>query len=435
MQIPDDVAEAAYRLPSGTFPGPSSEFRRRDHVVIAALAFLVAASHQSQYLLNPQFWAEDGAAWYADAYNHGALQVLFWSQGGYLHLFQRLIAAVAMPVPLEHAPLVFNVAALLCQVLVVVILVSSRFRHLVPNRSVRLVMGLVYLGLPGSWETYAILTTAHWHLLVAGCLIILADPPDTTIWRAADIAVMIFTVLSGPWSILLLPLVLFAWWRTRKRWALVLAAIISAGIVAQILTLPVAEAIHRNPGPLGASPLLLGELVGANLVLDCLIGEQGWSNIPTAIYGPVLVFGVATMAMGVYALALWRSPWQLRAFIIFSFALLAVCLSAPMVSQTEPQWILMGGFGVAARYWLLPKLSFLFSLLWLASGGGGHWGKWGATVLLLVLPVGMALDWAHPPLQDRDWPRYVEELRSAPSGTEVVIPVNPEGWIMALTKK
>jgi len=340
-----------------------------------------------------------------------------------------------MPVPLKDAPLVFSVAALLCQVLVVVLLVSGRFRRLVPDRRVRLLMGLVYLGLPGSWETYAILTTAHWHLLVAGCLMILADPPDTTVWKVTDVVVMTFAVLSGPWAVLVFPLVLFAWWRTRERWALVLAAIVVAGVVGQVATLPVADAIHRNTTPLGASPSLLGDLVGTNLVLDCLIGEQGWIHLPGAIYGPVLVFGVTAMATGVFALALWRSPWQLRALVVFSLALLGVCLTAPMVSTTEPQWLELGVFGVGGRYWLLPKLSFLSSLMWLTSGGAGRWTKWGATALLLVLPVGMALDWAHSPFPDMEWPERVGEFRAAPPGTEVVIPMYPEGWTMALTKK
>ena len=74
------------------------------------LTVLVAAAlvvlRKPDVLNNPQFYAEDGAVWYADAYNLGWLRALTIPDGGYLNSLQRLVAAISLLVPLRYAPLV-----------------------------------------------------------------------------------------------------------------------------------------------------------------------------------------------------------------------------------------------------------------------------------------------------------------------------------------
>ncbi len=54
----------------------------------------------------PQFWAEDGKVWYAQAYSQGWLYSLFQPLNGYLSILPRLGAGAALLVPFRWAPLV-----------------------------------------------------------------------------------------------------------------------------------------------------------------------------------------------------------------------------------------------------------------------------------------------------------------------------------------
>ena len=89
--------------------------RARSGATRGALLYLAAvalvASRRPDGLTNPQFWAEDGAVWFAQAYNQGPLTALLTPWTGYVQTFSRLVAAASLLVPLRHAPLVFNVAA------------------------------------------------------------------------------------------------------------------------------------------------------------------------------------------------------------------------------------------------------------------------------------------------------------------------------------
>src|SRR6476659_827700 len=84
---------------------------------LSALVFAFAVlSRRPDALLNPQFFAEDGNVWFAEAYNFGWLKALFITHTGYFQTLPRLGAALAFAVPLAHAPLVMNLIGLLVQI-------------------------------------------------------------------------------------------------------------------------------------------------------------------------------------------------------------------------------------------------------------------------------------------------------------------------------
>src|SRR5260370_8046744 len=90
----------------------------------------------------------------------------------------RLTAALAQLFPLTGAPLLFNLVAILFQVLPVSFFLSSRFASLGTQRS-RFLLGFLYLALPNSFEVNANVTNAQWHLALLACLVVLPDPPTS----------------------------------------------------------------------------------------------------------------------------------------------------------------------------------------------------------------------------------------------------------------
>ena len=78
-----------------------------------ATALLLIFLRDPSLFTRPQFWAEDGSFWYAQAYNGGWLHSLTIPDGGYLNTLQRLSAGLALVVPFRWAPLPMVLVGLL----------------------------------------------------------------------------------------------------------------------------------------------------------------------------------------------------------------------------------------------------------------------------------------------------------------------------------
>jgi hypothetical protein len=78
-----------------------------------AISLLVMIARRPDILSNAMFWAEDGAVYFADAWNRGALISLFLPFAGTLQLFPRAVYGVATLLPVQFVPLFGVWAALL----------------------------------------------------------------------------------------------------------------------------------------------------------------------------------------------------------------------------------------------------------------------------------------------------------------------------------
>jgi hypothetical protein len=108
--------------------------RLRHLLLILCLAgALILVLRRPDAILNPQFWAEDGKVWFANAYNLGPLRSLLLPQDGYFQTISRITAAISLLVPTKSAPLVFNLVALIIQLLPFGIIVSPRFAGVIPE--------------------------------------------------------------------------------------------------------------------------------------------------------------------------------------------------------------------------------------------------------------------------------------------------------------
>jgi len=248
----------------------------RLHILIFISAFSIIVLRRPDAILNPQFWAEDGALWYANAYNDGIRSVMI-SHNGYLQTISRLVAAIAQFLPFEWAPLIFNVVAIFIQILPVNFLLSSRFCALIPNLYNRIFLSILYLALPNSWEIHANLTNAQWHLALLVFMVIVAEPVNRPLWRCFDTGVVLLSGLSGPFAILLAPIAAIRVWLDRERWFIFLFLLVSASAVVQTLCLLLAWQT-RSQMFLGATPELLVKILSGQVFLGALI-IHGWSHL------------------------------------------------------------------------------------------------------------------------------------------------------------
>jgi len=405
---------------------PGLSFRGQ---LLALAVTLAALFSRCPYLFtHPQFYAEDGAVWYAQAYNTGWLHSLTLPEAGYLNTLQRLVAGPALLLPFADAPLFMTICGLLIQWLPVAILLSSRCRRWSPL-SLRLLFAALYVAIPNAREIHVVLTNAQWHLAVAVLLLAFSTPPESLRARLFDIAVFLVTGFSGPFSVLLWPLLLFFWWRRRQPWSLVQLAVMSVGTLTQAVVI-----LHHHADrahlPLGATPQLFIRMLGGNAFTAAIFGAYPFGSI--APFPLLLIAFLGGLALIAYTAR--SGTLELALFSVFCLLVFCAGLRSPLGTGTEPLW-----HGLAhtssLRYWYFPMLAFVWSSAWCALYAKSRFFRAASTCILILMPIGIVADWHYRNYGDQHFAAYVQKFQAAPPGERILIPIIPKGTFMALIKK
>jgi hypothetical protein len=404
------------------------------YLLAVPTAFLLIVSRRPDAIFNAQFWAEDGKLWYADAYNHGALYSLLTPEAGYYQTFSRLAAICSQGLPLEYAPIFFNILAISIQVVVAAFIVSPRLGRIVPMLYWRVVLAFIYLALPHSAEIYANVTNSQWHLALLAFLVIFAGPPGSKGARLFDIVAVGLSAFSGPLCLLLIPIAVLKYYRKREQWMLVLLGILMAGALVQIyglLTTP-----RPTQAALGAGPAFLFRILGRHIFVGPIFGSSGFEWLDTHRLwkdGSIIIVNLLGLILTVYAFL--KAPFELRLFMLFAISIFAVALYSPAVSPEPPQWGAMANSETAIRYWFIPALCVFAVLLFLAVKARSRIVRYTASFVLALSLIGIVADWRIAPREDLGFERHARDFERAPTGTEVRIPINPAEWEMKLVKK
>ncbi len=404
-------------------------------LVLAAGFTLLLISRRPQVLFNPQFWAEDGRNWYADAHNHGIIYSLTTPENGYFQTFSRLAAIVAQAFPLDYGPHVFVALAIAVQVAVALFLVSDRMATLLPERKWRVLLAFFYLALPHAAEVFLNVTNSQWHLALLACLILLAAKPVTVGWKAVDIFAVAIMAVSGPCCILLLPIAAVQFFRHRDRHLGILALILAAGSMIQLSNyLLVGREIRPQ---LGASIDLLSQILARHVFVSPLLGDRGFQKILNigmwneAAYIAISIIGIAALIF-----VFIRASTELRLLLGFAILIIAAGLASPAVTRDGGQWQVIASTVTATRYWFILTFSFAAVLSYFASTSADKAARLASYFGLFVFVFGMFGDWKIFGLEDLRFKEHAERYAAAPVGTRIVIRLNPQpGWEMTLIKK
>ena len=393
-------------------------------VAVGVFAGLMVISRRPDAISNPQFFAEDATVWFSDGYNLGPWRAILVPTVGYLNVLPRLVVLLATPFGVAHAPLVFNIFALVIQLAPVLFLASNRLAERIPSLWVRLGLAGIYLLTPSA-ALNVTLSQTQWRLVVLATLVILAPTPRSRTWRVVDVLVVVLCALTGPFAMLMLPLCLTWWVVKRRRWTGVLGAITAMGTVVQLWTL-----LHsgRSPAPLGASPAYLLTILSDRIVLAGLFGQDGPTSIyTTGLAHPTLTAGLVCLcAAPVAAFAAWKAPWELRLFGAMALGIVVAGLVSPLGSVIDSQWQLMSTSRTGERYFFMAEVAWLAALCWAAFQVRHLLMRRAALALVGALFLsGSALRWSYPAFVDRHWQQAAAQIESAPSGTRVIVTTNP----------
>jgi hypothetical protein len=421
-------------------PGLIRDIARRQAPPAAflLLSVLLLLSRLPRSLLT-NFWAEDGAVFYAQAYNLGSLHALTLPLTGYLQTFPRLEAAVAVNFPLTVGPLLASSVALIFDVAPGVFLVTERCRDIVPSITVRLVLATLSVVLPDTHELNGNLANVQWHLALLSFLLIVARPPRSVVGHAGDLLLLAVGGLSGPFCLLLTPIAAWLWWRRRARWLLARVAVLAGAgaIQAGVLITHARERLTDTKGLLHPSLDLLVRILD-RAILAPLLGSDGYgrlthSRLWLGPWVPALVLLVGGLLL---AYVIWRGPSTLRLLALFAAGVLVLAVISPFAAgPLRSQWEGLIGVGAHARYFYIPSLVWVSALLWLALKA-----KWllsrviAGAALVCGLLIAVPGDWHYkaPPTGFR---AAAARFDRAPPGTTMVIPIEPvPGWTMTLHK-
>jgi hypothetical protein len=401
----------------------------RTQAMIFVLVMFLVFTRRPGELLRAEFYAEDGAVWYAQAYNLSWLHSLAIPAGGYFNTLQRLVAGFTLLFPLRFAPLLMNIAGMIAQTLPVTALLSRRCSTWGPLR-IRTLMAALYVVVPNASEIHVVLTNAQWHWALLEVLLAFGAAPRSWKGRLCDATVFLVGGFSGPFCLTLLPLVLVFWWLRRQRWTLAIAALMLPGVLVQVYSILSTQRLP--PAKLGASPMLFLRLLAGHVFIDSMAGANARSPmLPWPILLGMLVFGFAMVAFG-----FWRGGLSLRLFAVFAGVVFVAGLTTPLIAGPKPLWELLI-LDAGGRYWFFPMMVFVWSVMLCVVHGQGisPWLRRAGQAVLIVMIFGVLRQWVYRGFGNHHFPEYAAQFERLRKGQRETIPICPEPMKMTLTKR
>jgi hypothetical protein len=417
-------------LPDGITPNPPPAVASVWIAVATLLLAVVLFLRKPDSLLNPQFWAEDGNLFFLEAYDHGLWWTLLRPTAGYLNTVPRLVAGLAVLLPLRVAPLVFNLAAFLIQMLPVPYLLGERMGRWIPDRRLRVGVALLYVLVPNSYETYVILDNCQWNLALVGLLLLVADPPPGRLAKAGDLLLLALFSWTGPFTVILLPLALLNLLQRRRGeqrgWFAAQTAVVAAGAATQIFFLLTSA---REAAADRAWPTLqvLVKILSTHIFFNSLLGMNGSIAFSRYLTPAAQLAGLALTAL--LAIIVLRSRHRPLVWLLY-LAGTTIFSSLRFTPNSLADW-LWPEFG--PRYYTSASLFVLYAIVLLCVRGG-RLRLLGALLALPVLVVALPRDFAHPGdyaalrRPDTHYPDQIAVFETLPAGASFFIPTLPDGW-------
>lgn len=357
--------------------------------------------------LHPQFFAEDGTVFWRENYLHG-WHAFLHPYNGYLHFGPRLVAWLAGWCDPAAAPALFYLGALIAHLLVIAALFSPRID--LPFKPA-LALGTVLV--PHTSEVFTNATNIQWPLALGLVLLSLARDPETFAQLGLDGTATLFIGLTGPFSILFLPLFAARAWirRSRASWIL-LGACGCAGVIQ-------ARELLATGIPIGGHQPCAALLVSALAFRLWGTFFAGYS-VPAATASPFwIVIGVA--ATGAFlALACRPGPWR-RARISVGAAWVALSAAVAAKFVHDPGIIAPATNG--DRYFYLPHVLVLWWLIleFAAAPARRRWLPAATAAAAVVAGLGQFVEPARPIMP---WSSLLQPVRA---GEPFSIPTLPRG--------
>lgn len=211
-------------------------------VLLMAVALIIIV-RRPEFFIYPRFWAEEGADYFAQAWNHGIFAAITSQHFGYYAIIPTISTALATLVPVESAPLVTTITAAFFQLAVSAIIIFGNSPFWDTWAKKCLLAILVQLINPFEvWLTT--IATQYW-MTIAVFLILLEQKEDITPLRKKLYrGVVLVGGLSGAQPLFLFPAYLLKAWRSRQKEEYVLTGLLFFAGIVQVVAFGSAAAME-----------------------------------------------------------------------------------------------------------------------------------------------------------------------------------------------
>ncbi len=406
-------------------------------VVVCLIGVGVIVLRRPELLFNAQFWAEDFAVFYRDAYMRGGYSI-FKTYSGILPFFPRLVALPLLLVPLRFAPAAANLVAILVMVLPLFIFWSDS--TLIKKFSVRskMTFTFLYLLIPGIAEIYGNFTNTIWFLAAAAILVLVRGPKTQKKWLVFDITVLIVSGLSGPFAPFLALtaayLITAQKSKNRMHWikaaAIVACALIQIAVYVQAPQQRTASLVSQKRELINnySKPI---KITGMRFFALPVAGEK---IITKEIAGSPQMFmlGMFAIIMTIYAFI--KANIYMRAVILFGSLIYA---STFVRAQTVPIvqfWDMLQLNSFGARYFFIPIFCWLLILVYFAALTRNNMGKI-ASALVALYVLFFPFYFRVKELKKFNFRGQANEFSTLRPGQQYCFDINPdEAWKTCLKK-
>jgi len=180
-------------------------FRNNAFPIMCIICFIIIGYRGWDRLTHPELFAEGGLQFVSGALHYG-WRSLFAMYDGYMHVFPRLIANLAVSfAPVPYIPAFTVTACYMLAALVAANFTRPCYRWLVPSDMARIMFSVLFCLLPGMNEMLGNLPSAHYFLFMLLSMLVLKDPKVTyTFWELLGTGLI---VLSSGLEVIFIPAV------------------------------------------------------------------------------------------------------------------------------------------------------------------------------------------------------------------------------------
>lgn len=378
-------------------------------MLLPILASIIFA-RRPDALLNPQFWAEDGAEFFRGAYTFGWHSILL-PYAGYLHLVPRLVACFANWFSSLYAPLIYSSAAAAITIYTAMLTQSARC-PLTGGPLLALAVVLV----PDAFEVLMFNCNVQWFSCLALLLVLMAKDPRRPTEIGHDIVATTLFALTGPASVVFAPLYLWRALRRKTKASFLIATIALGAATVQVRQIFPLDTSAK--GSIDGVSLVgvMGTRVGASLFLA--------PRPETEFAATTKVVVTCLMLVTLVALTLRRSETRpVRVVLFFAFVgLLAVSLFRCRFVLRE---LCHAGYG--SRYFIPLQVIVLWLICDAVTDHRRYVAVFASAALVWTLAVNLPR-LREPPLADDHWKEQAAPLVRGESAT---IFINPN-WTIAI---
>ncbi len=404
-------------------PWPEREGASAIAFVVALLVFI---ARRPDLLTSAVLWAEDGAIWFAQAYNEGWLTPLLRAYGGSIQLFQRLVFDFAQLVPLRWVPLYGVWVSLLVRAALPAFLFSRRFSWI--NWRAKVAFTAYYLLMPNLGEVHAFVTATPLYLALYLLAVIVADPPRNRFWQVHDWVVLILAGLSGPFVIFTLPLVAFRIFAHRDR----AAPFVPFAAILVVLAIVQGGFLWLAASGTGQNPLNDWLDHSETMVTRTVFGFITTVRWASSFATPQVALPGALFALVVIVAVLIRGDWRARGLaLVAPLAMLVALLTPSLGTHAGPA---LASAAASERYFVVTSAAWAATLVVFAAI---YLPRLPVSIFAFVVAVcGVFILFEFPinPVGGASFGPQAAKVDAAKSGDPVTLSIAPPGWSMTLIK-